>query len=68
MPTGNALFDSVYAGTGPPQRIDGTTADADAVRILQELIRCHGYRKVPGRKHFAKPAWPGGETFGTYGF
>ncbi|MEN9664253.1 MAG: hypothetical protein RLZZ326_616 [Planctomycetota bacterium] len=52
-------------GTEPPMSLQ--EADAEAVGLLQEIIRCHGYRKVPGRKNHTQPAVPGGDTFGTYG-
>jgi len=56
------LFDGV-TGTTPV-----TAADlGEVVGIVQELLRNHDLRKVPGSRHVTESATPGGETFGTFG-
>jgi hypothetical protein len=55
----------LLAGTEQPIAL--AEADEMAVEFLQEMIRCHAYRLVPGRKNHTVPPIAGGETFGTYG-
>ena len=65
--TGYVRINGLADGNPDAAAISVGDGDADAVRLFQELIRCHSYRMVPGRKHYATPPVTGGETFGTFG-
>lgn len=58
--TNNALFDALYNDVPDTPSIDSTTTDVEAVELLQEVLRNHGFRNIPGMQQT-------GGAFGVFG-